>query len=96
MNAYGVQDDDGFMERVVGVYIGEWEDEKLYAILYTETGKKFLCRYAQKGDWQIVAWQDEHGEEEQLEEPSEAPNPLVVAWTFATQAVDDDLDDIVI
>ena len=96
MNAYGIEDDEGFMERVIGVFIGEWQgDEKVYAILYTEGKKEFLCKYHEQGDWQIVSYKEENGEEHQLEEPSEAPNPLVVAWTLASQAVDDDMDIVI-
>lgn len=97
MNAYGIEDDDGFMERVIGVFIGEWTgDGKVYAVLHTDAGKEFLCRYHSRGDWQMVSYKDEEGKEQELEEPAEAPNPLVVAWTLASQAVTDDMDDIVI
>ena len=97
MNAYGVEDDEGFMERVTGVFIGEWKgDGQVYAVLHTEAGKEFLCRYHKQGDWQMVSYKDEKGDEYELDEPTEAANPLVVAWTIASHAVNDDLDDIVI
>lgn len=100
MNAYGIQGEgengeDGFLERVIGVFIGEYpQDRKVYAILYTEAGKEFLCKYHENGDWQMVSYKDEEGET-QLEEPAEAPNPLVVAWSLASQAVDDDMDIVI-
>ena len=89
--------DEGFeLDKITGVFIGEWNDERLYAVLYTDTGKEYLarCEGGFEG-WKLVSWKDSEGKETVLSEPVDSPSPLTVATSLIMEMLLDG-DEIVI
>lgn len=72
-------------DKIIGVFIGTWEDDEVYSILYGEEGNEYLCSRLER-DWMIVSVKKLDGQELVLADPMLAPDPMDVASSF----VDDD------
>jgi hypothetical protein len=75
--------------RIVGVFVGEWVDGDVYAIYHGSRGWEYLAKADSDRNWSLVSVRDPDGNEVEMEAPTPAPDPIVVAQSLLRG--DDDL-----
>lgn len=83
------------LDQITGVFVGMWDNRRLYAVYYSAEGCEYLA-HMRDGGWQIVSWKDQGKVETTLEHPIEAPHPVTVAYDLIADELIGGGDQIVI